>query len=133
LPPNAQLIEKAKEKQFSDSTTTPKEVVPNAYKPNFKFKALGKEMEIDKFLHDAIKDAESEKKIRELYEKAHGLDYIKPMRDRLQEENQALVQEKQGMDYQLKALSHFVQTDNMGAFFQALKIPEDKVLKYALE
>ena len=54
------------------------QAAPAAYTPSLKFKVHGKEQEFDKFLHGVVKDAETEKKVRELYEKAYGLDHVKP-------------------------------------------------------
>lgn len=56
------------------------------YEPNFKFKVLDEEKEFDEWVRGAVKDKDTEAKVRELYEKAHGLDHVKP---KLAEERQA--------------------------------------------
>ena len=47
----------------ADSTET-------AYNPNYKFSVMDKEHEIDEWLRPVIKDAEMEKKVKDLYTKA---------------------------------------------------------------
>lgn len=64
-----------------------------AYEPNFKFRVHndeeededGEEQEFDEFVRGAIKDKESEDRIRDLYTRAHGLDALKPRHQKLQE------------------------------------------------
>src|SRR5688572_23823320 len=51
------------------------------YTPNFKFKVLDKEHEIEERFRKLIKDADSEKMIRELHEKSFGIEAIKSQRD----------------------------------------------------
>lgn len=48
------------------------------FTPNYKFKVMDEEKEIDEWLRPVIKDADTEKKAREILEKAYGLDYAKP-------------------------------------------------------
>lgn len=48
-----------------------------AFSPNFKLKVMEQEREIPELLRPLIKDAESEKAVRELVEKAYGLEYVK--------------------------------------------------------
>lgn len=74
-PPSSEAQE-VKVTEAIDGETPAPEILK--YQPNFKFKVMDEEKEIDEFVRGAIKDQESEKKIRELYEKAYGLDYVKP-------------------------------------------------------
>lgn len=103
-----------------------------AYAPNFKFKVLDKELEFDEFIRPAIKDAEVEKKIRDLYERAHGLDSVKSDRQTLRSE---LTQTKEKMgktDAALETLGGFVQKGDFDSFFESLNIPKQNILQYAL-
>lgn len=58
----------------------------SVYTPNYKFKASNQELEMDEWLRPAIKSAEQEKKVRELYEKAYGLDEAKSVRENIRNE-----------------------------------------------
>ena len=116
---------------------TPSEPDPtganNPYSPNFKFKVLDKELEFDEFLRGAVKDPETEKKVRELYEKAHGLESVKTDRTTLRNEL-AQTKEKIGQtDAALETIGNFVRQGDFDSFFEALRIPKENILKYALE
>jgi hypothetical protein len=114
-------------------------VVPPAYTPNFKFKYLDAELnkqvekEMDEWVRGYIKDAETEQKFQKLYAKAHGLDAAVQSREKHKGEALSLRQEIGDTRKSLNVLSGYVQNGDMQSFFEALKIPEDKVLKYAYE
>jgi hypothetical protein len=105
---------------------------PPVYQPNYKFKANQKEMEFDEFLRSAVKDPETEKKVRELYEKAYGLDTIKPERDQLKAQHQAVTQEFNQIKGGLAKASQYVQQKDYQSFFQAMGIPESDIMQFAL-
>jgi hypothetical protein len=111
---------------------TPDEPSAPVFTPNYKFKANQKEMEFDEFLRSAVTTPESEKKLRELYEKAYGLDTIKPERDQLKQSHQQLTQEYSQIKGGLDKVSHFVRQKDYESFFQALGIPKSDIMQYAL-
>lgn len=111
----------------------PAALVPAAYTPNLKFKVLDKEHEFDPFLKDAIKDADSEKKMREIYEKAFGLDVVKPKFQSLRQEHEALAEQHNGLVGNITELREFYSKGDFDSFFGKLKIPFDKVLQYVAE
>lgn len=57
-----------------------------SYTPNYKFKVMDREMEIPEKWRAIVKDADTEKEARELFEKAYGLDEVKKSRDSVREE-----------------------------------------------
>ena len=59
---------------------------PPAYTPNFKYTVGGKEKEIDEMFRSLITDAETEKKIREVFERADGLDLVKQSRSEIKQQ-----------------------------------------------
>lgn len=95
-----------------------------AYKPNTKIKVgtydpqtrqfSQKEMDIDARFHDLMKTPEDEKLIRELHEKAHGLDSVK-----------ARFTEEKNVSTQFK--SHYSELQNI--YKQATTGPETNILK----
>lgn len=110
-----------------------KQAVKPPYLPNYKYKVLDKEQEFDAFLKGVIKDPETEKKVRELYEKANGLDFVKKERQSVRTElSQERERSEQAINY-IKTASSLEQKGDMHSFFQFLGIHEDKILKYALE
>lgn len=110
-----------------------------AYTPNYKFKFTDSakdethEREFDEFLRGVIKDADSEKKVRELYEKAYGLDYVKPKLAQTREQYKAVQQEYQELQEGIRELSGFVQRGDLDSFFSALKLPQEKIFQFVLD
>lgn len=112
---------------------------PAAFAPNVKFKVLDKEHEIPEEFRALMKDANSEKKVREIFEKAYGLDGIKANRDSLKEEVATTKQENIAIKGSIDGLrsiyqgavesGNFLKLDD---FFARLKIPEQHILQYAL-
>lgn len=113
--------------EASKSATT-----PSAFTPNFKFKVKDKDLEIDDFLKPVVKDAETEKKLRELYEKAHGLDEVKGSRDTFKTEAEQWKGRFSNVETSLKTLGEYVKKDDFRSFFEALNIPKDKIIQYAI-
>lgn len=108
--------------------------VVGEYTPNYKFKVGEEEKEFDEFVRGAIKDSESEKKLRDLYTKAHGLDSLKT---RLTGEVESWkgkagehVEKYSQLSQSLSNLSHMVNRGDFDSFFDALKIPEAAVYKW---
>lgn len=109
----------------------PQEQAP-AYTPNLEFKVMDNVHTIDKMYAPLLKDQETEKKIRELHEKAYGLDVVKPKYQSLKDEHGALKAEYEKISESLNHLSTFVKNDDLGSFFQALNIPESMVYRYVM-
>lgn len=131
--------QKASKEGDKTAVTDGKTTETPAYEPNFKFNVLDKQHEIPKEFQSLIKDKDSEKMVREIFEKAYGLDSVKTKatevrneRDNLSQENTAI---KQSMD-SLRAIyqgavssGNFMKLDD---FFARLKIPEQHIMQYAL-
>lgn len=88
-----------------------------AYQPTYKFKAYDKEHEFDEFLRPAIKDAEAEKKVRELYEKAYGLDHYKGRNQGLEK---VINEEYRPLRSQLEEIGKFYQAKDFDTVFEKL-------------
>lgn len=106
---------------------------PPAYNPNYKFKVMDKEHEIDEWLRPVIKNQEMEKKVKELYEKAYGLESIKPKHQAIKEELEQTKAKVAETDKALDILGKYVAENDFDSFFEGLNIPKNKILEYALE
>lgn len=112
-------------------TTAPPEFVPNPT-----FRVMETEKNFDEFLLPAIKDADSEKRVRELYEKAHGLDFVKQDRQVLREENTKLKEKATKYDEvetELKRLGHFINNGDLASYFEASGLSEKQVIDYLVK
>jgi hypothetical protein len=104
-----------------------------SYTPNFKFKVMDQEKEFDEWVRPVIKDAETEKKLRELYEKAHGLDYVKSGRQKLQSDFDSLRTEHGGLRKYVETASGYLKGNNIRGFIEHLKIPKQQIFQYVLD
>lgn len=103
-----------------------------AYTPNHKFKVLDKEHEFDEWAKNAAKDPETEKKIREIYEKAYGIDSIKQDRHTLKSELAEAKEKIANTDRAIETIGEYAKNKDWDSFFEALSIPKNEVLQYAL-
>ncbi len=109
---------------------------PPAYVPNHVYRVKNEEKKFDDFLLPAIKDAETEKKVRELYERAHGLEHVKQDRTSLKQENQQLRgkidQEYAPVMTTVQKLVEFRNKGDLDSFFTMADVPKKAVLEWAL-
>ncbi len=100
---------------------------PAPYAPNLKYKVLKEEKEIPEWVRGSIKDAASEKTVRDLFERADGLESVKGHRDQLQGQMQEILpfatQAREALDFAAKG--------DLDSFFERVGIPELDILKYA--
>ncbi len=108
-------------------------VTPPAYSPNYKFKVGDQEQEIPEYLRGVIKDVDTEKKIKELHEKALGLELAKPRHLALQERYKAADEELGSLKDGLQELGEMYRGGDLDGFFARLKIPHEKILNWVAE
>lgn len=110
---------------------------PAPYTPNFKYKYAVEgqksvEAEIDDLFKPLIKDAETEKKVRELFEKAYGLDFIKSDRDTFKTTASDIYSKFQEQSQAINTVSTFIKNKDYDTVFEVLNIPKQDILQYAL-
>lgn len=104
-----------------------------AYTPNWKFKVMNQEHEIPEWARGAIKDPEIEKQAREIWEKAHGLDAIKPRFQDLKTKYQEATHEVANFKRSVGELKEHYQRGDMDSFFKTLNVPQEKILQWVLD
>src|SRR5574338_786965 len=70
------------EEQIKDAQPKPSAPVPPAFTPNYKYRAALQEKEIEEFWRPLIKDAESEKRVKDALTRLDGFDLVKSSRDK---------------------------------------------------
>lgn len=103
------------------------------YTPNYKFKANDKEHEFDEWVRPAIKTPDAEKRIRELYEKAYGLDHIKPLAEKTQQRLQALEPKFNDLSGLAQELVESRDRGDYDALFQKIGLDETKLVKHFID
>lgn len=110
-------------------------VAAPAYTVNPSFKVKHLEKKFDDWIIPSIKDAETEKKVRELYEKAHGLEFVKQDREGYQAENRQLKQTVQQeflpMKQQVEKVVHFREQKDYDAVFDLVGLDKREVIMWA--
>jgi hypothetical protein len=107
--------------------------VAPAYQPNFKYSVRGQEKEIDEMFRSLVKDAESEKKIKELFEKAEGIDFVKQDRTALKTEFEGFKTQVVPYLQEYHKFTSLRDQGNIGAALSVAGISDEAVFKYALE
>lgn len=106
---------------------------PKPYAPNFKYKVLDEEREISHPLFkQLVKDAETEKQVREIFEKADGLDIYKTKYSNLDSEYKNTVAELQNIQEAIDQARQYWQADKE-KFFESLGIDVKDVYKWVAE
>jgi hypothetical protein len=125
--------------EAAQSAASEEEAAPE-WAPDFKYKVKDETFDMEDWTKDLIKDKETEEKLKVLFSKGHGIEDIKSDRASLRQENEELntnfastSEELGNMKQSLELISNFVKNDQMDLFFEALQIPEDKILKFAIE
>jgi len=104
---------------------------PAPYTPSsLKVKSFGKEYEIDSAFRPFIKDEKTEKQVRELYEKAYGMEEYK-RRD--SEKDQMIREQYEPLVQSIQKIGQAYQANDMDAVFSLMKIPEVKILEWVAQ
>lgn len=107
--------------------------VEPVYQPNFDFKVYDKDYQIPEKFRPLIKDKETEKEIKEIMEKAYGLDHVKPIRDSLRAENATLKERIDATDRGLARVDEYLAKGDFDSFLEVFGIAPEKILRYAVE
>jgi hypothetical protein len=110
----------------SDNTTQ------NPFTPNFKFKVMDKEHEIPELFRSVIKDEESQKLAKEIFEKAYGLDSLKPRFNEVREKYKEIDTAHKQVLAGINDLRELYQRGDFDGFFNRLQIPEEKILQWVV-
>ena len=108
------------------------------YTPNYKFKVTTadeqkQEKEFDEFIRGVIKDQETEKKVRELYEKANGLDFYKANSENKLKKLSEFETQYKTLDSQVSEILDYKDKGDLDTFFKSVNLSEEAVAKWMLE
>lgn len=104
------------------------------FTPDYKLKVYDNDVELkDDFLKSLIKDADSEKKVKEIAQKYMGFEVAKEKAERYRQEfGQYAEQAAPIVDYYQKA-SSMLQKGDLESFFELVGIPQQEIYKYAVK
>jgi hypothetical protein len=105
-------------------------IVPPAFQPTFKFKAFGKEHELDDFWKPLVKDQESEKKVKELFTRAYAFDDLKTRFEGTQNEHAEVYKEYTALDRDVRKVTSFLNRGDLDNFFKSVGLDDDKIYNW---
>jgi hypothetical protein len=116
------------------ATGTTPQVVPPAYQPNFKYKFAGKEHEIDETFRSIIKDQETEKKVKEMFQRSMAFDDSKAKWDeKVKTHYEPTVQQYQALDKDVKRVMGFRNSGDLDSFFQEVRLPYEQIKNWVIQ
>lgn len=105
---------------------------PQGYQPTLKFKVMDEEHEFHPSLAQVIKDQETEKYYRELYEKAYGLDHVKPKYEKVKSEYESYKQKWDPVAEDIERLKEYLGNQDYGSFFNTFGLTDEQIMEYAI-
>lgn len=104
-----------------------------AFTPNYKVKVMEQDRDIPEILRPLMKDEASAKAVKEIMEKAYGLDYVKPKL----EETRAQLTEVSGVNQkvfsQIKEAQQLFQANDIDGWLRKLQVPEERILQWVAD
>lgn len=117
------------------ATTPDVPVTPEvpAYQPSYKYSVRGQEKEIPEKYRALIKTAEDEKELKEFFEKAEGLDFVKQDRSSLKQEYEGFKQQINPYLQEYHKFTSLRDKGNLGAALQVAGISDEQIFEYAVQ
>jgi hypothetical protein len=100
------------------------------YKANLTYEVSKQKKQFDEVFKEVIKNEAQEKKLRELYEKADGLDIVKQSRDSFKNRFEEYQKQWQPVEQDLKTVGKYLQAGDLDNFFKMFQVPEQKVVDW---
>lgn len=102
-----------------------------SYVPNYKYKAAGQEKELDDpFFRSLIKDAESEKKVRSVFEKIDAFDTVKGQKQHFEGQFTSLLGDYNNMSHTVTKFNESVSKGDLSSAFRVGGITKEQVFKW---
>jgi len=120
------------DEEDEDSETDEEEAEPD-YTPNYTYKANNEEHEFDEWAQLAIDSPETEKAVRELYERSQGLDAVKTRLEETRTKYTEVDGKYTNVTQNLERIDGYLKDGKLGRFFSEIRVPTEAVMKWALE
>lgn len=102
------------------------------YNPNYKFKVYDNEKEFDEWIKPLVNE-ENEAKIREVMEKAHGIDFIKEKLNTTRQEHASVQVEHQNLVQGIQQLNQAIKSNSVHDIKNVLGITNQDIKNWAVE
>lgn len=125
------------ETQAALSSTSTDPAAPAPYTPDYKFRYRDEhenkvDGEIDEWARNLI-NQENEEKFKQVWAKAHGLDFVKNRFNKTREEYKSYRTQVDPLLQGWNDLTALYNKGDLDSFFKGLQIPEQKIYQYVLD
>lgn len=103
---------------------------PPAYTPNFKYKAALQEKEVEEFWRPLMKDAESEKKVKDMFTKSDAFDFMKTRRDQAEQQIQSMNGDLQSITGTVQRFNESVKNNDLSSAFRQANISKEQIFQW---
>lgn len=140
VPANEEVIEEQPPASEIDEVTGEEKPIEPAFIPDYKFKANQQEMEIPEEFRPFIKDLDSQKKVKDIFEKYHGFDTQKTKLSSMEQDlgkykggYESLTGTVQDIQSSYKDAIESGNLHKLDVVWKKLGVSEDVVMAYAFE
>jgi len=126
-PAAAEKVEDKAEEPAAAAATEPEK--PEYEPTSFKVRSFGRDIEIDDAFRPLMTDEASEKKVRELFEKAHGMDEYR----RRDAEKGEYLQQVEPVLNTVRVAAEALEKNDIDGFLKALQVSEQTMYKWVAE
>lgn len=100
------------------------------YVPNFKYKAALQEKELDPFYHSLVKDADSEKRVKDLFTKVDAFDFVKGKKEEVESKFHSLLGDYDHMSNTVTQFNEGVKRGDLSSAFRIAGITKEQVFNW---
>lgn len=122
----------ATDTSVADAASTATAASPGlpTYTPNFKYKAALQEKELEEFWRPLVKDADSEKKVKELFTKVDAFDFMKNKKETLEQQYQSMHGDFEQVNQTVQRFNQSVQQGDLSSAFRLAGITKDQIFRW---
>ncbi len=103
------------------------------WKPKLKYKVDRVEKDIPEFLHSAIKDADTEEKVRNLLQRGEGIEEVKTRYQETRQFAQDIHHKHTLLNEGLAEMGGYIKKKDFGKFFDTLQVRREDVYQWVLQ
>lgn len=100
------------------------------YVPNYKYKAALQEKELDPFYRSLVKDAESEKRVKDLFTKVDAFDFVKGKKEEVEKNFNSLLNDYDQASSTIKNFNTSVAKGDLSSAFRTAGITKEQIFKW---
>lgn len=123
----------AAEKPLIPGQRAPDPASPSTFVPNYKVKIMETERDIPELLRPLMKDAESAKAVKEIMEKAYGLDYVKPKLDEARTQLTQVSTQHSAVMRQIGIAQQQFKSGDIDSWLKTLAVPQESILQWVAD